>query len=175
MLIDSTYFIGEINLPGLQNEVVEESLNSFIQKYESYYLQRSLGYSLMKSFLAGLEADEPEQKWVDLRDGAEFEGCRGLDKWTGFINDGKQSPIANYVYYYFMRDAATLTSGIGEVKPTGENSSNASGAVKMMRAYNQMCEQTALLHEFLLANKDVYTEFDYSHIVLFRPLNLFNI
>ena len=176
MIIDKTYFIGEINIPGLQSTDVQAKLNVFINKYESEYLELALGYSFAKLFAAGLAADTPPTKWTDLKDGAEYENADGITKkWKGLSNSMKNSPIANYVYYWHTRDNATYTAPMGEVKGKSENSVSTSGAIKQMRAYNAMVDMTRSLHEFLLCKKAssvlVYTEFKLSEATCFDKIS----
>lgn len=97
------------------------------------------------------------------------------------INSGaainlKQSIIANYVYYWFMRDnGITITTGIGEVKPQGENSTKASPADKMQAAWMQIMNWVIDLKEFLDVKKDDYPDFA-SHTIpsdFLRTVNTF--
>ena len=160
-LVDATYFIGEINIAQLGQKSVQDKLTVFINKYEPQLLTDVLGYAFYKSFKTAIDGDNPESKWIDLRDGAEFDDCNGIaKKWTGFKNTEKQSPIANLVYYWWQRDAVTATAGMGEIIPQGENSGRTSPYEKMRRAWNEMVDQICLLREFLTAKKDVYMDFD---------------
>lgn len=131
MIIDSTYFINEIFIAGQANSVDVNSsrskLSGFIAKYESRYLTEILGKDLYSDFKAGLESDPVPQKWIDLRD--------------ALANDAtKESPIANYVYYWFLRSQTTTTTGIGETKQLSENADRASSIDKQVRAWNEMVD-----------------------------------
>lgn len=179
MLIDKTYFIKEINIPGTTTTAVANALNGFIEDYEPVYLQDALGYSFMKLFLSGLEAEE--QRWIDLRDGAEFVDYHSFtQKWTGLLNDDHRSPIARFVYFYWMRDSASFTSTGGEVVSKPENSNVVSSDAKVRKAHFQMREMTRLMWNFLLNKKDedgnrVYHEFDMCQVkaITFEPLPFF--
>ncbi len=149
-LIDKTYFIGEINLPGLQNSDNVDALTVFIQKYEQRYLQQALGYPLWKLFNASYNPGPAKGRFLILQEGAEFTNDKGwVNLWTGLTNTELLSPIANYIYYWYTRDNVTFTSTIGEVKSNSENSQNADAMIKQMRAYNEMVDQTELLRDFL--------------------------
>lgn len=182
-LIDNTYFIGEINIPGTTTTAVANSLALFIEKYEGRYLRDALGYSLMKLFIKGLEEVVVAQRWNDLRDGCEYTDANGVTQyWSGFINDDWESPIANYVYYWWTRDNNTFTTQAGEVASKPDSSNVVSPALKQSRAYNEMVDQTKLLWDFLTNHKDeagnlVYPEFnicDVSHKT-FCKINSMNI
>lgn len=88
-------------------------------------------------------------------------------KKTVVVPSGAQnllSPLAGFIYYEYMKDLATQTTGIGVVKSKGENSESANPIKKMCYAYNDAVRQIQLLWELLQAdqNKDVkvYPEFD---------------
>lgn len=157
-LIDHTYFIGEINLPNTTKADVQERLNFFINKYEEKLLIELLGYDLYKQYKTGLTAQEPESKWLDIRDGAEYTNSAGIMfKWDGLRNEEtKKSMIANYVYYWWMRNEVSQTSAVGEVITTTENAVRTSPSVKMSRAWNEMVESSWRLIRFLDAKTTVY-------------------
>lgn len=71
----------------------------------------------------------------------------------------KKSLIANYVYWHWMADQATVTTGTGEKSSTAANAVDASPARKMVRAWNQMVDWNWELIEFLLSNPTDYPEF----------------
>ena len=102
-LIDETYFDKRIlSIPNTNRDEVVNNISNYIEKFEPEYLNKVLGYELNKEFIAGLEEETPLQKWLDLRDGAEYADCNGrLQKWTGFVNAIKDSPIAFYVFWKF--------------------------------------------------------------------------
>lgn len=89
MLIDSTYFIGDINIPNTDTEAVQQALDFFISKYEPDLIQKALGYSFYKAFYNGITVVSPtviEQRWIDLIYGVEYtDSCGNLNKWKGLI------------------------------------------------------------------------------------------
>jgi hypothetical protein len=181
MLIDDTYFVGEILIAGLGYPPVQEALGTFIAKREPEYLKAVLGYGFYKVFSSGINNGQPEDRWNDLVNGSDYtDKCGMLREWTGLVNDGKQSPIANYVYYWFQRDNVTFTSTVGEMEGQSENATSVSPAYKMCRAYNEMVDQTEVLHDFLMNKKDgdgnlVYPEFKIKESECFQKINMFNI
>lgn len=91
----------------------------------------------------------------------------------------KKSLIANYVYYWYIRNNHTQTVTTGEVKAANENSTMASPALKMVRAWNEMFKWICDLVNYLDAKKDDYPEWadqnTYCMLSKFRPINEFNI
>lgn len=79
------------------------------------------------------------------------------------------SPLAGFIYYEYMKDLATQTTGIGAVKSKGENSESANPIKKMCYAYNDAVRQIQIFWELMQAdqNKDVkiYPEFDPAQVI----------
>jgi hypothetical protein len=67
------------------------------------------------------------------------------------------SPIANYVYYLWMRNEVSQTTQGGEVIPVSENATRVSPSAKMQKAWNEMVDWCWQLVRFLDANKTDYT------------------
>lgn len=93
-------------------------------------------------------------------------------------DNGLVSPIANYVYYRYLRDQITNNTATGVVSSRAENATNASPAFKMTDAFNQMSKDVFCLWQFLDAmNTDVYASYDRMKIDynFFKPINQFNL
>jgi hypothetical protein len=183
MLIDRTYFVGELNIPNASQAAISSQLSLFIQKYEEKFLRDVLGYSLYKAFSAAWPSTD--QKWVDLVEGVEYTSAGKTKFWRGLVDavsgdvSFDTSPIANYVYYWYQRNNHTQTATTSEVKPANENATVASPAVKMVKAWNEMSTWICELVDYLDAKKDDYTEWAdqdvYCMLRKFRPINEFNI
>jgi hypothetical protein len=150
-LIDETYFIGELNLPNLNEESEIERLQLFIDKYEPKFLTELLGYGLYKDFKAGLLVNPVADKWKALRDGGEYTYSGSTFRWNG-LKQADGSMIANYVYYWWMRNELTQTTGMGEVATKSENSVRVSASNKMTSAWNEMVNQVWALTSFMNAS-----------------------
>src|ERR1700694_783737 len=119
MLINTTFFVGNINIPGAgAGGPVDASLNWFIKNYETEFMRIALGGDLYFDFMTGLglasdgsfsnvangvAAVGTVQIWKDLLNGKEYTGMDArLHKWKGLVSVGddaqtiKKSPIANY-------------------------------------------------------------------------------
>lgn len=93
MLIDSSYFIGERNIPNTEQAATSSLLDTFIRKYENDYLRKSLGYELFKAFSEGIADVSPDQRFLDLLFGKEFTDYRGkLNKWNGLVSVTTEGP-----------------------------------------------------------------------------------
>lgn len=167
MLIDQSFFVGEILVPNLTGAGpipagnIEE-LNRFIGKYEPEYLDEVLGQSLSAAFQEGVVASSPEQRWVDLKN-------RLVNETT------KLSPIAGYVYYHYFRDRLSTSSGLGEIEAVAENANVVLNTDKMSRAYNDAVRKGRAVFSWVILNAETYPEFDLEHEYTLSPVNTFGI
>ena len=185
MIIDRTYFVGELNIPNVGTPAIGGLVDWFIQKYEPKFMVDILGYELNKAFQAGWVAYTVDQKWTDLIEGVEYTDLAGkLRYWQGFVTFlpsliGNQSPIANYVYYWFVRNNLSQTATMGEVKTANENATAHNPGLKMVRAWNEISRWVCDLVDYLNAAKVTYPEWESQQIWLmqrkFAPINEMNI
>jgi L-rhamnose mutarotase len=146
-IIDISFFVGEINVPNADKPGISENLELFIKKYQKRFLVMLLGQDVWKDFMDGLAEDPVESKWTELK--------------AKFVDDDtKESPIANYVYYFYMRDGASSTTDVGETIAKTENSSVISPARKMVRAWNEMCDFVNDTQEWF---HDYYATYNLNH------------
>jgi hypothetical protein len=177
MLIDQTYFVGNLNIPGSESDPVLETLLWFIAKHEPVFLQKVLGYSLYKVY----KADASDARIVAILSGAEYTDYNGnLRMLAPLVNTTtKESPIANYVYYWYMRNKATITTGVSEAKGVSENTVSVSPRQKMISAWNEMHNWMLDFLDFMyvknLASPQVYPEFtDINHYEAAKSLGFMN-
>lgn len=258
-LIDRTYFIGELNVPGSNRTEIGGVLDWFIAKYEPKLLEEVLGLDLYEAFKTGLAQSTVEDRWTDLLTGATYSYGARNRRWKGIISQAtavvdaiealstitvivgrghlvtngdqaddpvvgessvtipaafvgkqlqivqrafgelrsdeyeivgdqltlnnwtfgsgdtyfyksatlainvstglnKESLIANYVYYWFMRNNVTQSTPMGEVATANENSTVNNPVHKMSRAWNEMNHWVEQLNSYLNASRSVYPE-----------------
>jgi hypothetical protein len=69
MLIDASYFNGEISIPNTDQDSVSQNVNWLINKYEPELLQKLFGYSFYKAFINAINVTPPAQpdvRWLNL-------------------------------------------------------------------------------------------------------------
>jgi len=79
---------------------------------------------------------------------------------TVIAGSAKQSPIANYVFYFYSRNQATSATGTGEKQLSAQNAINASAISKQTEAWNQMVDWNRELYDFLEFHLTTYPEWD---------------
>lgn len=158
-LVTISYFIGEIDIPNTDQVAISSLVTVFINKYQKEFLYKVLGYSNAEAFIADYGGVTPSQKWIDLATGKTYTRYSKQVRWEGlFRTNPPQSPIANYIYYWYTLNSFTTTMGVGETKATSENSLIASAEFKMVRAWGEMQGWVRELYNFLESNKEVYTD-----------------
>jgi hypothetical protein len=149
-LIDSTYFVGEINIPNLTGvNSNATAIAQAITQYEKEILIQLLGYKLYSLLIADCTGEggiPVTQIYIDLVNGAEFtheyNGEEILLKWEGLKNAAKQSLIAYYTYYKYVEREVTHLSQIGVMLTGAMNAKGyrASSENKMIAAWERMRE-----------------------------------
>jgi hypothetical protein len=147
-LIDSTYFVGEINIPNLSGvNSNATAIAQAITQYEKEILIQLLGYKLYSLLIADLtgEGGVPvTQIYIDLVNGAEFTHEFGGEeitlKWEGLKNTAKQSLIAYYTYFKYVEREVTHLSQLGIVLTDTMKGIRASSLPKMIAAWERMRE-----------------------------------
>jgi hypothetical protein len=157
--IDTSYFFGDLKIAQISQPEVTASLNAAIEKKEDELLNRLLGYSLFKDYKAGIIAST--QIYKDIRDGKEYTDLNGqLTKWVGLaFTSGtiKRSLIANFVYYHYIKDNDSFTTGSSEKKTS--LAINVSPEKKMNDGWNEMVKENIALNEFLVMNVQLYPQY----------------
>ena len=186
--IDKTYFFGELILSGVQDTEGAAALQLVIDSREDELLNKLLGYELNKAYQAALLLEVGptpgpaillEQRFLDLREGKEYTNGSGvLVKWPGLrftVGTMKKSLIANYVYWNYVRDNHTFTTGSGEKK--SPLAINALPTAKLVRAWNEMVDWNYQLFDFLNFYPVIYPEYvDVSvDSILFTKQNTLNL
>ena len=161
--IDASYFFGSLTIGQKSDVAVSAAIVIAIDTYEPVLLQYLLGYETYKAYLAwnGTEAG----RFKVLRSGLEYTSQNGTTKkWKGLrYTTGlgtKKSLIANYVYYHYMAENVTISTGTGEKVAANQNAINADAIQKQVKAWNEMVGEIISLIDFLVSKSDVYTEFE---------------
>ncbi|MCL1942622.1 MAG: hypothetical protein FWF54_03610 [Candidatus Azobacteroides sp.] len=159
IIIDNSYFQGELYLPDLEYRISddvaaalqivgENNLGWFADKYEYEYLVKLLGKSFADAFIKGLKDDPADKKWSDLKDHLIID--------TG---ENRYSPIANYIYYWVMRSGKTKTAVTGEKVGKSSYTSTAYIGDKVVKAWNDMADMSVGFLVWLKKNNKPYEEY----------------
>lgn len=178
MLVDYTFFQGGIlDIEGAvlnvdtasdTNHAIVDSLQSFVMEYEGEYLEKLLGEKLYMEFSEYLEhrGEDPEERWENLI-------RRLVVKRSEGGNEVSRSPIANYIYFYYLRHNHTQASITG-VKADGDDGRLVSPERKMIFAWNEMVKMNGKLIGWLRDNRSNYPGLVFD-MELLQTINSFGI
>lgn len=163
MLIDETFFHGEIHIEGLiscpgvpsmTQDAVRDELMGLISLYELQFYKEALGEENAREFVNYLgrkeNPTEDDGKWIEL------------EKMLVEEMDGrKYSPIAYYTFFFYLR------KNQAEATPLGVTEANSSNPVvsprgKMINAWNNMVHINKYLSDWLYMNKEKYGGYHFS-------------
>lgn len=146
--IDTTYFFGPLSIAQIDQPAVIANVNWFISMYEKDYLIRILGKALYDAAIAGLAEVTPAAKWTTLK-----------SKFLIVQETAKVSPIANYVYWRYMNNQESATTGSGEKKLNKEHSKIESARYKIYTAWKLMIDLNISIRAWLRNNTGDYPEY----------------
>lgn len=161
-IVSNDDFVGEIVIAQLSQKAVSDELAVFIDEYEPVFLKLLLGQTLYDEFIAGLGIDEqvedaenpptPDQIWLDLK-----------------AQIGKS--IAQYIYWQYIKNNNSQTSGIGQTKNGSDNAVPASPRFKMVKAWNKMVGTCFSVVAFINNDPDNYGDYYISNFYAYGYFN----
>jgi len=208
LLIDTSYFVNEISLPSVKStsETVgsdkvianskNNSLNAFIEEYQEKFLHLLFGKSFTDEFLEGLNNEvylkdnknnfikEISGKFIKIK-------TNNNKKWLVLKSKlcvekifYKESPIAYYVYFYYLQNLRDNTTVTGKKKHNSSFANNVSDYKSIVRAWYKMIEFNRMfinwfnnnseIYNFKLYTEPVFNPSENSHFVckdLLTPIN----
>ena len=148
MIVDSTFFFGPLRIEGYGSatrtgDAIAEEMQRYIALYECRYLRLLLGKELAAEFAAYLEQEdkEPEPRWEKLLSALVPVPC--------------VSPIANYVFFYYVRRNQRSVTPLG-VTETNSDNKVVSCDFLTVGAWNDMVDMNRDVACFLQGNAGDY-------------------
>jgi hypothetical protein len=188
-ITQTAHFIGELMVPNRNRTDVSQEIAYFIQHYEKDFISSLIGYDLALQLYADLPA-LADPRFNALVLGTDYVDANGaMKRWRGIVwpefdatpdaVNYTSSLTAHYVYYYWSRNQATLTTGVGEADGQTENATRTDSMRKQVKAYNDMFCWIKEMYDFLNAKAVDYPEFvTYKQgkcLPLIKPINFYNI
>ena len=159
MIIDNTYFKGEIYIPHAKPSIsdsvtgVDDQLLLFISEYAEDCLLKCLGPQLLEDLKLNLDSGEAswvdplaDAKWDDLVNGKSYtDPSTGLTvKWKGIrwtadfdATNTYKSFLANYVYFFYEKKSHETRSDNGIVQEESKNAEVVSPINKVVDSWNK--------------------------------------
>lgn len=171
---DADYDAMPYNIP---SDTVDapEALNTFITRTEQEILRKLLGSVLYNEFITAIVIDidadplvmkddaDIEQKWLDLRDGADYIINEDTDDEETFRYDGIKNFMIPYVFSEWLGANHDHLTAMGNSLASVENAQMISPAKRMVKAYSvfygyvgNCTKNENTLWGFLDVNDDIY-------------------
>jgi hypothetical protein len=157
MIIDGSYFTGVLSLgiiwdiddDSITRKAERDNLQSYIDLYEKKYLRMVLGKSMSREFIEYiLSGDNDVDKWEKLKEKLSNKGY---------------SPVANYVYFHYVRRCVIKQTPVGTVYASGDEKANPN--ILLVSAWNDMVQMNKGLYDFLESDKE-YEGFSFNCTML---------
>ncbi|MDD6210508.1 MAG: hypothetical protein PUB21_07890 [Bacteroidales bacterium] len=157
MLIDTTYFKGELfikdlslgaGVPSETRDDIQKDLYAFIEQYEPVYLKNMFGPDM----------SVPLSDYIRQRDSISDK----VEKWENIIAllmEGGYSPIAGYVYFYYVRSHQAVATPNGTAREI-DSSAFAGSNLKMIVAWNSMVRRNREIAAWMREHSSDYPEWD---------------
>jgi hypothetical protein len=143
----------------LPNLYGNETFSDFVEREEKIILLDLLGASLYNEFILGLQDVVVEQRWVDLRDGAQYSNFSKVYQWVGM-----ETMLTPYIYFKWLEYGDDHAAGVGVVVANTENSVMSSPVHKLNRAWREFikyvgsgCFLENSLYGFLQNSGSIYS------------------
>lgn len=173
MFLTPSLFIGPYNIPNKPD--APNSLQDFINFCEKDVLDKLLGSVLYREFVEALFVDpdanplvpipevDIDQKWKDLRDGAEYTHSEKPYRWSGI-----ETALVPYVFQQWESDHYKRLASTGRSRSRKENADVVDPSDNITQAYGDFVRYIGKVHNhfntlwgFLKANKEVdYVNWD---------------
>jgi hypothetical protein len=145
----------------IPNQYEATDFSAWLTDNESQIMEDLLGWDLWEAFQAGLVPDYPDQKWEDIRDGAEYDYGGYTWKWAGL-----NKMLVPKLYSLWLSDAFDKHTNIGIGINQKADFNIISPALRISRSHNTFSRLAGgdrnyanSLYGFLLANYETdYTE-----------------
>ena len=164
-IVTTSDFVGQITIAQIEQDNVAATVQRYIDKYEPEYLEKVLGHTLYETYKVQIGLTPTNPLYTALRDGGVYTDWYGDQvKYAGI-----KEAIANYIYYHYIRDNATFTTGSGE--KTIEKGNAVSSVDKQVRAWNEMVRINKQLRAYIYANLSVLGNVSWQYNEMFHPIN----
>lgn len=135
ILTEADFDLPPYNIPNLQK--VRNTFEYYRDRKEEEVLRFLLWddiYDAFKAGVVGIEEDDIEQRWKDLRDGVSYTYLGRSYRYAGL-----KTLLIPYFYAEWVEDHWKPFSGIGVITPKGENATVKYPLRNIISAWNEFC------------------------------------
>lgn len=156
ILQTSDFNTGEYTLPKDSFTV----LQSYITKYEQYYLVRLLGADLYDLFVADLTLTTPQIPQSPVYESI-FNAFYYDEDGALFVSDGIKEMLKQFIYFHFLRDTAYRKTVNGVVVNATESSEHSGyNGYNLIEAYNSAIDNAYSIQSYIENNSNDYLTYN---------------
>ena len=170
MIVDASFFYGPLSIEGIMvnsgadftQAAIRERVNQYIELFERQYLVKLLGMELAGEFIAYTSREEDKEavaKWDNLL--------------ARLVPMPRVSPIANYVYFHYVRGNQVHATSLGATETNSDNKVVSCDPL-IIPAWNGMVDMNRAIHFYLEAHEGEYEGFATSYELL-EKINILGI
>lgn len=153
-IIQESDFVNEYKIPTDNFS----NLDSYIVRYENYYLVRLLGANLYDLFIADLTPSTPQTP-QSARFDVIFKSFEIDDNECLRISQGMKIMLRQFIYFHYTRDQVNQPSQTGHVQNTNSNSTPARfKGFNLVQAYNEGVKNFNEIQWYIRDNDTDYPE-----------------
>lgn len=162
-IVNISDFKGRYTIAQSEQPNVASVVQAYIDRYEPEYLKKVLGVTLYQQYNAGI-----------LANNAVYLAIRNGDNYTDYYGDiafydGLKQPIINFIYFHYLKDNTTFTTGSGE--KVIDKAIAVSSIDKQVRAWNEMVEVNKKLRWYLYSKAVIFGNITFYYNEMFHPIN----
>lgn len=162
-LITASYFTGDIIIPELVD--LEESqspmaqalassgqqqIKQLVSKFQYTFIAKMFSEEFAKDFIEAASLEEPGELFIEVH-----------RRLFSSIDNYLYSPIAYYVYYWYMRNTKTTTTAYGEVNIDFAFGRASNNNFKMLNAWNEMVELARPVYLWANSQRELFRQQGY--------------
>jgi len=160
MFVDSTDFLA---IPyKIPNQEETRAFVDWIESEEAKILKEVLGLPLYNAFIEGLETSGAiDQKWIDLRDGAEYDYSDSTYEYLGLVDFLKPEIYSRWVvlnYRKLTTAGVVINQGVQNTITNNPDVEFAQYHNEFVEKIGNICNQKNTLYGFLTVNEEDYEE-----------------
>lgn len=160
MIIKVTDFTGKYALS--KGMFSEQTIQDYIDRYESRYLKELFGVDLYNQFASDLVNDVPQSpNFLKVFNPFSEDVDLLLSRWNrGYnydgmlISNGVKDMLLGFIYYEYAKDLVNQMTPFGNTKPQSENSDIANTLFSMMyNRYNEAILSFQAIQDYIILNR----------------------
>jgi len=152
-IVVKTDFKGEYNV----SKTCYDQLDTFIEKYEHYYLVRLLGAELYTLLISDLTATNPQvpqsTRFLNI-----FNPFSIDDHECLYYSEGIRKMLVQFIYFHYVRETQTENTAGGTVTNSVELGVNAKFMGNIVQSYNQGVKNAHTIQWYIWDNELEYPE-----------------